>query len=518
MASRTRRASFDSFPSAKDSFEALELFGDLLYADNPVVPVRVEAVWIDAKSPLAKRLERDVTKELGWVIDRPRDGFRPYAELESAVRDKTLARSDYYVCHGGNTIGSGRSIVKAGYQIKGIGRTVQSPWQESLTDADGRMFARATVHDIGKALVLEQWSRIPTIRAHTCLLVPSGALGTGTDEPDSFLVARPGSPVRVSHLQWVLAFSQRLFLHNRLSRFRRFANVLLGRAPDASFDAATATTLFGRIFQHAMTGLVEARLLSICLANWPDNGDVYARQFDFEDILFWFPRARARVKRPTPDEDEPPEEYLLRHRFIEGSDRDPYWGSLQFLQNAFMCVHALADGIGFDRGMATAPFDRKGLERLYQAEIGTFLERILRSAKGTAEVGRAARSLSSATPLLPGSDQTTSFRAVLEAFVARASGAAEKDDEPARAIGRTLHRALGRAPTAKSTARHTAIARWLLECDGDHIQDHLHRLILETPAITREESFAKRLKLYRALFAELDRSAAALGPTASIRG
>lgn len=494
-----------SWPSVAGSRHALTSIGRFLLTSNPMRAQRMGVAWTRPGSFAARWDEKELQGQFGWVVDRRADGLLPDASLRDLGTAERVATSDFYVCHGGNTLGSGRSVFLGDHQVKGVGRTAQCRWHAG-PHSDGRMSARATARDVAKSLALARWSKVPLFAPSFCMVIPAESLGDGAE--DCFVVGRPAGPIRVAHLQWARAATESVRGRPRLAYFRRCVNLLLDRGASMNLSVDVARRAFAFVFESAIFGLAEARVLSIAYTNWPDNGDVFARQFDFEDILFRFPSAGRRpVSRPSLDADESPESYLDRHVFIQGSDRDVVWGSLQFLHNAFATVRCLAEGIGYDVTTALAPFTKEWLERRYRLAVAAVFARVV--GESSAVVGRAATVYTKVTPLLPPPGPTVIPPvALFVALRARIEGgrATEADAETDRAAS-LLASVLLAPPRRRAAARW---ASWVARQAPLTIDEAVTRFAEELAEVGRLDGFDKRMSAYRDSFANVTETMRAL--------
>jgi hypothetical protein len=436
-----------------DSLRALHALGPLILVDNPCRRAPARWLWsAEGHRGTPASLER----RYGWVVAEEGGGERH--------------PSDFYVCSGASTFGSGRSFFVDGVQMKGVGRTKLAPVTKDNLVSDGALLLERAVAEVHRTSVVRALWSVPSVPLAFALLLPRvrGA------ERDTVLLGRAGSPMRIGHLSFLRGSSYRLPYYARIAAWHRLVNGLHGvRATETTLDRIHA--LFDAVVANALTGVAESRLFGLAFANWPDNGDLLARPFDCEDLRFRFGRKLYADLRLAPSADESPAVYFTRKVFNDKLD-DPYRCSLQFLHNAFLGLEHLGAALTYDESILAARYPWDALERGYRDALARALARVTGASPPRAR--RAATELCAAVPLVPRA-RLAAFapRPLLDALAPRA----------ARARLDTFCAALDQRAIDATTAALKARAR----------------TIAAQPAV-------RRLPAYRALFRDAESAASAL--------
>src|SRR5207249_3246302 len=130
------------------SMYALETFGETLFAQNPCRRASAAVVW---RAPSAAT-EAALVEQFAFVR-APIDAFKDDSNADPA--DIVRFRSDWYFCAGAQTLGSGRSIIIDGKQVKGVGRTVQAPLTGIALMTDGRVRPYKAVDELVRGLLVD---------------------------------------------------------------------------------------------------------------------------------------------------------------------------------------------------------------------------------------------------------------------------------------------------------------------------------------------------------------------------
>jgi hypothetical protein len=387
------------------TLRALEIFGESLFVSNPMTPVRARLVW---RSPALRPWvsDADLAATCGHVVAAPADGFIAREALERRLSHQPIGRSDFYVCEGSLSAGSGRSVILDGLQVKGVGRTVQAPRHGDASQSDGRVLPRWMIDDVSRGALLARLLATPVLAPSASLLLAKGERVEATSfvlERDSFLVVREGSPLRLGHLQFLRGDSARLRRPLRLVLGRRMLNVLRKGEDDAAIDAAGLRAFLGELLDRALRLVAEVRLLCLYLTQVGDNADVFSRPFDFEDVLFCSPRCLfdpSLIYAPRPRES--PADYFASHPFVHAKVRDPYWSSLANVHAAVSSVLLLAEAVGLRERAFKAFLSWASLRARYRGAVARSLASLVVVPKvRSAALERAARCFVSSLPLVP---------------------------------------------------------------------------------------------------------------------
>jgi hypothetical protein len=386
------------------TLRALEIFGESFFVANPMAPVRARLVW---RSPALRPWVSDsgLTATCGHVVATPADGFIAQEALERRLSLEPVGRSDFYVCEGALSAGSGRSVILDGLQVKGVGRTVQAPRHGDASQSDGRVLARWMIDDVGRGALLARLLATPVLAPSAALLLAKGERVEATSfalERDSFLVVREGSPLRLGHLQFLRGDSARLRRPLRLVLGRRMVNVLRLGNDDAAIDVPGTCAFLSELVDRAMRLVADVRLLCLYLTQVGDNADVFSRPFDFEDVLFCSPRClfdSAVVHAPRPGES--PADYFASHPFVHTKVRDPYWSSLANVHAAVSSVVLLAEAVGLRDRAFRAFLSWASLRARYRAAVAHSLASLVVPKIHPSALDRAARCFVASLPLVP---------------------------------------------------------------------------------------------------------------------
>jgi hypothetical protein len=407
-------ASLDAFarpperrPALEDgvgTLRALEVFREGLFVSNPMVPVRARLVW---RSPTLRPQVTDssLTATCGYVIGAPADGFIGIEALGRRLAHEPVGYSDFYVCEGSLSAGSGRSVLLDGLQVKGVGRTVQAPRHGDASQSDGRVLDHWMIDDVSRGFLLARLLTTPVLAPAASLLLAKGERVDATSfvlERDSFLVVREGSPLRLGHLQFLRGDSARLRRPARLLLGRRMLNVLRTGDDDAAVEVPGLRAFFGELLDRAMRLVADVRILCVYLTQVADNADLFSRPFDFEDVLFCSPQSvfqPSAVRAPRPFES--PADYFASHPFVYTEVRDPYWSSLANMHAALSSVALLAEAVGLRERAFRALVSWGSLRARYRQAVARSLASLVEVGVRPSALERAARCFVASLPLVP---------------------------------------------------------------------------------------------------------------------
>jgi hypothetical protein len=263
--------------------------------------------------------------------------------------------------------------------------------------------------------------------------------------------------------------------------------------------AARVEGLLDAIVARALDAVVESRFVCVRLTNWADNGDVFARPFDFEDAVFFAPVAIAEgASLPAPERGQSPHAYLASSVRVRASDVAPYLPSLQSLTNALDACRLIADAVGYDAGALSRRYPWPALRAGYVDAVTRWMAAELR-ARITPAMRQAARGVARELPLAPPVPSTDlRWDAVVDALLRGTAG------RPARSearIAAALQRAAG-AEAARALGR-----RWeklFTAIDGDRIRTTIAEALRRAKQVEAELDVSARAAGYARTFAELE--------------
>lgn len=338
------QAGTETFLDPVTSLQALRTLADVLLIDNPCVRAKTTCLWLSPA--LERRLHSKFTsprhhvESTYGVQTSGLEGGGSYVSRRQWQR--TLGRaqllpSDSYVCYGGTSHGSGRSVFIDSHQVKGVGRTNHAVFHDFFQDMNGALGLRAALAELVHARLLERLLTVSPIPIDFALL-------RGGEKGSRILLGRRGSPIRVGHLDFLLSASRRYIGSERGLAWRRFINAALGKRTD-KLSGRAAAEVFRTILSLAMITLVEVRFFDIKLCNWPDNGDVFSRIFDTEHISFGNNEPSGRTSPISPRYRRQPPGLWLRDQLFDSATNSTHEYSLQCLQNASLAIDAIHQGL-----------------------------------------------------------------------------------------------------------------------------------------------------------------------------
>lgn len=455
------------------SLAALHTFDREMFLNNPCERVAGDCIWIQEDAQLSTR---DVERR--FAVNIAEDG-------------PLQLPSDTYVCMGASSLGSGRSVFVDGIQVKGVGRTAHAPPRKHHRVTDGWLAIDRAIREIHNTAIVGRLSSIPQLPLAFAVMLPR----TGTAKHrERLLLGRRGSPIRISHLDYLRGASYIQPLYLRIGRWRRFVNHLAGtRGYGLALDDVHA--VFDTVIDRALLAIAEARLFGLTFANWHDNGDLFARAFDTEDVSFHF-GAPLRPDKPLVREGETPRTYFTRTLWatVANTRRNVYACSLQYLQNAYIALDHLAAGVTYDQRAVDARYGWTRLRTGYRAALGQVLGRWLALPAHAAHA--AAARLAKHVPLVPHADAV--------AFSTRelAEGLRDRD-------GRGAARTLGATLARHSALRPDAIDRMIAGLDRKRLAAERAELVATGAAIESGPA-AHRVAAYRALLSRAERAASVI--------
>lgn len=461
------------------------------FIENPCVRVPARTVWIDRgyenrlRSERIENIDHYLAQSFGFETVTLPGPFVEYRDWQRVMDRSTFFKSDSYVCHGGISHGSGRAVFIQDHQVKGVGRTQHAVLHDFYKDTNGFLGGRSAYLEICNEKLLNRLLTIKPIPNEFLLALPS----KNKKLPPRFLLGRRGSPLRVSHLHYLLGVGQIYGETNRHLIWRRFLADLFN-GPGEELSARVLRRRFETMIDHALITLAECRVFGIFLANWPDNGDVFSRALDCEDTRFDFVggvRERgcdADFRRRTP---------MSWFLDFERNREDGILGySLQTLKNAFLAMDSLAIGIGYDLNRRSSWLSWAALEHRYRRAILLSLGKLLGCGTRLQANQRCltVSSLMAHFPLIPEKSSGQIFNrshfvdGYLNGLVAEARGSGpSRNWQAGRDLGLALRKNYGTGKASNFSSRCRSYVRLLKLSPVDSLNQKTS-MLSDEPEIT----------------------------------